>query len=255
MQSRRRVVLGATFAAALTIGAASTLAQAQPGPAPWAPGRGAGGMMGGAGLSFTPMMAGFGGGPVTPPAASLMGAWAPAGTTPLATLADARAAFQAYLDRSGTGSLALGDVMEFQNNYYAIVTEQGTGNGIFELLASKQTGAVFPEPGPNMMWNTRYGHMAGQGRPGMLGGWRGQPAPADAVGVTAERALSLAQQWLDRNQPGSTAETPDAFPGYYTLHTVQDGQITGMLSVNGSSGQVWYHGWHGAFVASDGMAR
>jgi len=28
----------------------------------------------------------------------------------------------------------------------------------------------------------------------------------------------------------------------------QDGKVIGMLSVNGTSGQVWYHTWHGAFV-------
>ena len=38
----------------------------------------------------------------------------------------------------------------------------------FELLIDRHSGAVYPEPGPNMMWNTKYGHMGG-----MMGGrWR-----------------------------------------------------------------------------------
>jgi hypothetical protein len=28
----------------------------------------------------------------------------------------------------------------------------------------------------------------------------------------------------------------------------KNGTLTGMLSVNGYSGQVWYHTWHGAFM-------
>jgi len=50
--------------------------------------------------------------------------------------------------------------------------------------------------------------------------------------------------------PVSATETPDSFPGYYTLHITKDGQISGMLSVNAFTGQVWYHTWHGTFVAS-----
>ena len=33
---------------------------------------------------------------------------------------------------------------------------------------------------------------------------------------------------------------------------LKDGEIEGMLSVHGSSGDVWYHSWHGDFVAMAG---
>lgn len=66
--------------------------------------------------------------------------------------------------------------------------------------------------------------------------------------VTATAARQTAQQWLDQNQPGSMTEAPDTFYGYYTVHLLKDGRVTGMLSVNGYSGQVWYHTWHGAFI-------
>jgi hypothetical protein len=46
-----------------------------------------------------------------------------------------------------------------------------------------------------------------------------------------------------------TGSEAEAFPGYYTLHTLRDGKITGMLSVNAATGQVWYRSWHGNFVA------
>ncbi|WP_405811456.1 hypothetical protein OG729_01425 [Streptomyces sp. NBC_00210] len=43
---------------------------------------------------------------------------------------------------------------------------------------------------------------------------------------------------------------PESYPGYYTLHTMQSGKITGMLSVNSSTGQVRYHTWHGTYIAT-----
>ena len=43
----------------------------------------------------------------------------------------------------------------------------------------------------------------------------------------------------------------DAFYGYYNLHTLRDGQIEGMLSVNGYRGGVWYHDWHGPFIGME----
>jgi hypothetical protein len=53
--------------------------------------------------------------------------------------------------------------MQFQWNYYAIVKDQSSGTGAFKLLADPRTGVVFPEIGPNMMWNTRYSPMATYG--------------------------------------------------------------------------------------------
>jgi hypothetical protein len=46
----------------------------------------------------------------------------------------------------------------------------------------------------------------------------------------------------------TTEEHADPFYGYYTIHTLADGEIEGMLSVHGSTGQVWYHNWHGGFL-------
>jgi hypothetical protein len=38
------------------------------------------------------------------------------------------------------------------------------------------------------------------------------------------------------------------FYGYYTFHIEKSGEPVGMLSVNGFSGAVWYHDWHGDLV-------
>ncbi len=161
------------------------------------------------------------------------------------TLDQAAAAVQEYLKRYGNGDLTLAEVMEFENNFYAMVKEQSTGMGAFELLVNRYTGSVIPEPGPNMMWNTKYGHMAGFG--GMMGWWN---RPAGPTAITVAQARAAGQGWLDANLPGATlADDEMQFPGYYTMDFLQNGKPAGMLSVNAYTGQVWYHTWHGAFIS------
>ena len=178
------------------------------------------------------------------------GAWG--GTTqPFETLTieEAHEAVERYVAARGTGNLEVAEVMEFEQNFYAIVREADTGVGAMELLIDKQTGAVDPEMGPNMMWNARYGHDLGlpNGMHGRGGGMMG--GASETTTVTPEEALETAQRWLDVHRPGVTVEEhADPFYGYYTIHTLKDGEIEGMLSVHGTTGQVWDHTWHGAFI-------
>ena len=203
-----------------------------------------GGMMGGRGPSgYSGMMGGgF-------DCAGAAGAWdIPANAQPIA-LDTAAQAVQNYLKSYGNADLTLAEVMEFDNNFYAVVMEKSTGTGAFELLVNRYTGAVYPEPGPNMMWNTKYGHMAGGGMMGgMMGGRWNQPT--GAVTVTVAQARAAAQQWLDAYQPGAKlADDEMQFYGYYSMDFLKDGKVAGMLSVNGYTGQVWYHTWHGEFIS------
>lgn len=173
---------------------------------------------------------------------------------------EAVAQFQSYLTANGDKDLALKEVMEFENNYYAIVYEKSTGVGAFELLIDK-TGSngygmmsgqslVYSEPGPNMMWNTKYHMMMRTG--GMMGS-RGDFFSPDSTAsanmpITAEQAKLLAMKYVNQNLPGATLEEPDQFYGYYTIHIIRDGKVYGMLSVNGHTGNVWFHSWHGYFI-------
>lgn len=148
-----------------------------------------------------------------------------------------------------TGGLAADEVIEFTNNYYASIRETGTGIGAFEILIDRSSGNVVREPGPDMMWNAKYSVMRG----GMMGGWGF--TGSRQMTVTAQQAHDIAQRWLDTNQPGTSSNPPDPFYGYYTVDFQKDGQLVGMLSVNGQSGQVWYHTWHGSFVQIRDLAR
>ncbi len=199
---------------------------ASPAPGGWGPGGwGPGGMMGGSG------MAGMMGGPIDPSA------------TPIG-MDRAASAAQNYVAGFNNPNLQLGEVMEFAANYYVQVVEKDTGVHAFELLVDKYSGAVFPEMGPNMVWNAKYGMMGG-----MMGGrsFQDQGTSPD-MSVSPEQAQALAAQYLKNQGLQLSLEEPDRFYGYYTLHTLRDGTVDGMLSVNGYTGQVWYHSWHGPFI-------
>jgi hypothetical protein len=207
-----------------------------------------GGMMGGWGYGITPTIGITGTMPYGPGGCPVMGGWGAPGTgTPL-TVDQAVERAQQFLTAYGNPDLILTEVMEFTNHFYVKVKEESTGIHAFELLIDRYTGAVHPEPGPNMMWNTKYGHRGGM-MSGMMGGWWGG-TPGGEMTVSPEQARQNAQQFLDSYLPGATAaDEVDTFYGYYTIHVLQDDAVVGMLSVNGYTGQAWYHTWHGDFIS------
>jgi hypothetical protein len=73
--------------------------------------------------------------------------------------------------------------------------------------------------------------------------------PSDATQLTDTEAREKALAYLEQAYPDQTlSATAEAFPGYYTFDVEADGTPVSMLSVNGYTGQVWYHTWHGTFV-------
>ncbi|MDZ7578039.1 MAG: hypothetical protein U0904_07695 [Candidatus Nanopelagicales bacterium] len=149
---------------------------------------------------------------------------------PVTNPSEARRAAELFADQLG---LEVGEVMQFDNGYYAEL-ETLAGDPVTEVLIDPDSGSVQVEWGPAMMWNTGYGAYA--------------LADSRTPAVTAEQAQSLANEWLSGARNGETAGESEPFPGYYTMHTLRDGNIVGMLSVNATTGAVWYHTWHGRFV-------
>ena len=159
------------------------------------------------------------------------------------TLEQAEAAVQDYLDSLGDEDLALGEIMIFDNHAYAQILEADTGFGAQEVLIDPVTLSVYPEHGPNMMWNQKYGTMAGH-----MGWFAGAAGSPEDMPVTAQEAVEKAQAYLADYLPGTAVDQADPFYGYYTLDILRDGAPIGMLSVNGYTGQVFVHTWHGDFV-------
>ena len=165
------------------------------------------------------------------------------------SMARAQTISENYLDSVGASDLEIDEIMEFEYNYYVVYSEESTGIGAMEMLIDKTTGRIFPEYGPNMMWNLKYGHggmMTGSGS--MMGGYYSEGYSDVPIG--SDETIEMAQKFLDISYPGAEADDPHPFYGYYTLHTMMDGEIFGMLSVNAFTGQVWYHNWHGEYINS-----
>lgn len=154
------------------------------------------------------------------------------GDGPVRSFDDARRAADRFAQQRG---LSTGEIMQFSDGYYAELLDPH-GRGATEILIDPTSGFVRLEMGPAMMWNTTYGMMA--------------TTPQSSLSsVSPDQALRIADRWLAQNFPGLHAADPTAFPGYYTLHTLRGDQVVGMMSVNTQTAAVWYHTWHGQFVA------
>lgn len=135
-------------------------------------------------------------------------------------------------------NLHVAEVMEFSNNFYAVVVETDSKKAAFELLIDPYSGQVSPEMGANMMWNQKYGRM----------GAITNPAATNTLTMT--EAVAKAQVVLDKKVPGAIVKSDGKdFYGYYSFDYEVNGIVAGMLSVNGNTGQVLLHFWHNTFIS------
>ena len=170
-------------------------------------------------------------------AGSMMGSmgmvWLPGDGVAVSSIPAARARATTAAAPAG---LHPGEVIWFDNGFY-VELKDSAQKPATEVIVDPRTGSVSTEPGPAMMWNTRFGMMrAGAGGAG----------PVDST-----KARSIATAWLAANRAGTTVRTIDAYPGYFTLDLQSNGAVSGMMSVSSVTGAVWYHTWHGTFIAME----
>ena len=168
-----------------------------------------------------------GGGPMGAAGGGMMGGrvWLAGDGVQVASIAAARARAEQAAKPAG---LHPDEVIWFANGFY-VELKDAAGKPTTEVLVDPASGAVRTEPGPAMMWNTG----------------------STAVAVSADQARTIAVRWLDANRPGEMVGSLDSYPGYYTVDTLAGGTSKAMLSVNAATGQVWYHTWHGTFIARE----
>jgi hypothetical protein len=195
------------------------------------------GMMGGPGMGGG-MMGGNGMG------GTMMSTYAPS-AHPISQ-DEARRRAQGFVGRYGA-QVKIRDFMVFAENYYAQVVDAATGSGLAEVLVDRYTGVVQPEPGPDMLWNTRFGMQGGEYGTGMMGSNQGRQVPSAPVRYTQAAAQKLADTFVAGYLPGGKVLEGLPFPGYYTFDYGRKA-IEGMLSVNAFTGEVWVHGWHGVYL-------
>jgi hypothetical protein len=159
----------------------------------------------------------------------------------------------------GAVSIEYGPAMMWNTRYgmgHAAASMMGSyGAGMMGAYGGSSTSTNRGNYGAGMMGAYGGGSTSTNGYGSMMGGYgKGRSstptAPSTNGTVSLAEAHTLAQRWLDTNEPGVNVESGgDAFPGYYTLETLAGGKITGMISVNARTGAVWPHWWHGAFIA------
>lgn len=157
--------------------------------------------------------------------------------------------------------LTISDVFIYDDSdYYFSIIEEETGKGALELLVNPYTGNVYPEYGPNMMWNLKYGvhYQGGYGMMsgGMMGGYYGNNASYEDNDFIKSNEIALEEAYTIGNEyvvsklssAARLSESVHEFYGYYTFHIEEEDTPMGMLSVNSFTGAVWYHDWHGALL-------
>ena len=154
--------------------------------------------------------------------------------------------------------LEIGDIFIYEDSdYYFSIYESETGMGAMELLVNPYSGSIRPEFGPNMMWNLKYGMHSGSGMMGRGMMNRGSNDYSYSWNtdsfrntISREDAVALASGYVERNTEEGyyVADEGHEFYGYYTFHIEYSGGTAGMLSVNGFSGDIWYHDWHGTIL-------
>jgi hypothetical protein len=143
--------------------------------------------------------------------------------------------------------LGISDIFIFEDSeYYFSIIEEDTGRGAMELLVNQYTGDVFPEFGPNMMWNLKYGMhnsnmMSGRGMMSY-----NSTNYSEFNDINMEEAYDYGKKYLVKYSDNfNLADEFHEFYGYYTFHVEENGNTVGMLSVDGATGEVWFHEWHG----------
>lgn len=144
---------------------------------------------------------------------------------------EARQSMESFAQRYGS-NISIENFMTFSGNYYAVLRNGSMGENIAEVLVDRYSGVAYPEPGPNMIWNTRFG--AGRSRAG-----------GAIYGLGAARGL--AEDFLAGYLPGASVLESEALPGYYTFDFGRT-NTEGMLSVNAYGGEIWVHTWHGLYI-------
>lgn len=146
--------------------------------------------------------------------------------------------------------LIIGDIFIFEDSeYYFSIIEKETGKGAMELLVNQYTQYIYPEYGPNMMWNLKYGMHYTKG---MMHGYKVDDGYFQVSNfskdneITMEKAYNEGTSYLKKKDKNlELNDKHHDFYGYYTFHVEKEGMPIGMLSVNGFTGDVWYHDWHG----------
>ncbi len=142
-----------------------------------------------------------------------------------------------YLAKTNNEDLYPAHLFEYNTHFETELREKDTQRGAFELIIDKFTGRIYPETGPNLSWNNKYG---------INSNYFGiQPK----MTLSVVDALGVAGDFIKRTSPELKVEgDATEYYGYYEFHITQDGKLAIEANVNGFTGQLWIENWHGPLL-------
>ncbi|MCC6790041.1 MAG: hypothetical protein IT336_00055, partial [Thermomicrobiales bacterium] len=161
---------------------------------------------------------------------------------PVLDQASGAGAFELLVTLAGSSvHLAPGPSMMWNTEYSPMFGAQGTELHDRLMTAMQHDGMTMGgmHGGGDMMNGAMHGDAAASGDwKGHMGGLS-DPGQALAIPLTTDDAVERAQTRLDQDVPGATAVRPVAFPGYVTVLIEEEGQVTGFLSIQTTTGAIW----------------
>lgn len=150
-----------------------------------------------------------------------------------------------YLRDLDDSNIQVEEIIEFANDFYVRFSEKDTGINAFVALVDPYTGRMYAGHHPDKFWNTKYrgeSYRESRGRPESID-W-----PSGPMTITEEQAWSNAQRAILGYIPEGEIGSVEPFYGYYTIPILQQGNVVGLVSINGYTGTVCYEACHGSVL-------
>jgi hypothetical protein len=148
-----------------------------------------------------------------------------------------------YLSNLNDPNLQAEEIIEFAYNFYVRFSEKDTDINAFAALVDPYTGRMYAGHRPDKYWNTKY-------RGESYRDSRSMPAtmdwPSGPMTITKEQAQNYAQSRIIEYVGNGEAGSAEQFYGYYAVPVLQQGNMVGLVSINGYTGAACYINCHGS---------
>lgn len=150
-----------------------------------------------------------------------------------------------YLRDLDDSNIQVEEIIEFANRFYVRFSEKDSGINAFAALVNPYTGRMYAWHHADKYWNTKY-----KGESYRLSRDGGEPTdwPSGPMTITEEQAWSSAQRAILEYIPDGEVGSVEPFYGYYTIPILQQGNVVGLVNINGYTGAVCYESCHGSVL-------
>ena len=152
-----------------------------------------------------------------------------------------------YLRDLNDSNIQVEEIIEFDNRFYVRFSEKDTGINAFAALVNPYSGRMYAWHHADKFWNTKY-----KGESYRLSTGEPQPIdwPSGPMTITEGQALSNAEEVILGSGAVEDGEvgSVQSFYGYYTIPILRQGDVVGLVNINGYTGAVCYESCHGSVV-------